>query len=892
MATKQASDRHPEGPPPRPLADGFLEFDLESGRLLAANDLYCTLSGFARSELLTMSLADLDRTLPGPEVVALYRAFAEQGPSRWLTSHLHKDGDSFPVEVTAVVSAAKGDATGRALIRDAASSEPTSRTARERNSVFRTLFHNNPVSTAIVRLSDSRFIEVNDAFLKLLGYERDEVVGADAAGFEPWVDPAVQNRLLEAIVGDGSIVGVEVPFRTKQGAVGTLLTIGQAIEVSGEPCALMFGVDITALKAAQLRAEVREAQLLSAIDNAPFGAHMYRLDPDDRLVLVGYNRKAEEMLGVDHSHLVGQTLEEAFTGNAGTETAVAYRRVAREGGTWETGEYAYDAQGIAGVFEIHAFATGEMKMTVFFRDITELRKLQIALREGEQRLSLALRAAELGVHEYEVATDTQLLDETACRILGLDPAKFADTPLHGTLEAMVDVHPDDRERLDEARALSLSSGTGYSFTYRVMWPDESVHWVHSHGDAITDDDGAITRVLGVVEDVTELETTRRTLLTTARTLKALSWANQALARSMDEPVLVADVCKVGVEQGGYRMVWVGYAQDDESKSVTSVAFAGHEEGFLSEVRFTWSDEDAEHNGPPGMAIRTGEPVVVRYMETDSRYREFAKAAMARGYASVAALPLLDAKQRAFGAIMFIRGRTGEFQSGEMDLLRELASDLAYGIEALRTKELRIRFEADLFASNERLQALLKDVVEAMSRVVEVRDPYTQGHQERVAGLAVAIAEELGMDVAEIDGIDVAAHLHDLGKLSVPAEILTKPTALTDIEFQLIKEHSQAGYDILKDIGFARPVAEMVLEHHERLDGSGYPRGLKGDEIMLEARILAVADVVEAMASHRPYRPALSLEAAMAEVSDASRFDPEVAGACVRLFESGRFSLEQ
>ncbi|MBW1837533.1 MAG: response regulator, partial [Deltaproteobacteria bacterium] len=184
----------------------------------------------------------------------------------------------------------------------------------------------------------------------------------------------------------------------------------------------------------------------------------------------------------------------------------------------------------------------------------------------------------------------------------------------------------------------------------------------------------------------------------------------------------------------------------------------------------------------------------------------------------------------------------------------------------------------------RLQGALEGIIQAMVRTVESRDPYTAGHQQRVAELAVAIAIEMNIPKNQIEGIRMAGRIHDLGKISVPAEILSKPTRLTDIEFALIKTHSRIGYDILKEIDFPWPIAQMVLQHHEKMNGSGYPQGLSGEDILLEARVLCVADVVEAMASHRPYRPALGIEKALDEISENKGvfYDPEVVGALFRL----------
>ncbi len=195
-------------------------------------------------------------------------------------------------------------------------------------------------------------------------------------------------------------------------------------------------------------------------------------------------------------------------------------------------------------------------------------------------------------------------------------------------------------------------------------------------------------------------------------------------------------------------------------------------------------------------------------------------------------------------------------------------------------------------SIERLRKTLGGAVQAIASLVETRDPYTAGHQRRVADLARAIATEMGLSGDQIDGIRIAGTIHDLGKISVPSEILTIPRKLTALEYSLIKNHPQSGYDILKDIEFPWPIARMIVEHHERINGSGYPNGLPGEDLLLESKILSVADVVEAMATHRPYRPALGIDAALAEIT-ANRgilYDPEVVDACLRLFRDKGYQI--
>ena len=227
----------------------------------------------------------------------------------------------------------------------------------------------------------------------------------------------------------------------------------------------------------------------------------------------------------------------------------------------------------------------------------------------------------------------------------------------------------------------------------------------------------------------------------------------------------------------------------------------------------------------------------------------------------------------------------------MALLEELALDLSFGVESIGVRAKRDEAEGELRTSYVRLEHMMRDMVGAMGRIVEARDPYTQGHERRVAELAQALAAEMGMDDDSIAMVQMTSLLHDIGKLAVPAEILTKAGTLSDSEFEMIKDHSRQGYEILKEITCPWPIADIVLQHHERMDGSGYPSGLKGDQILLPARIIAVADVVEAMASHRPYRPIIGLGQALQALREGTgMFDPDVVAACERLYAKGEIRL--
>jgi PAS domain S-box-containing protein/putative nucleotidyltransferase with HDIG domain len=205
-----------------------------------------------------------------------------------------------------------------------------------------------------------------------------------------------------------------------------------------------------------------------------------------------------------------------------------------------------------------------------------------------------------------------------------------------------------------------------------------------------------------------------------------------------------------------------------------------------------------------------------------------------------------------------------------------------------------RSEEELQISFNKLQTAMSSTIDAISIIVELRDPYTAGHQRRVASLACAIAKELKMSEDQIDKIRMGGLIHDIGKIYIPAEILTKPGRLSKIELDMMKSHPEVGYKILQQVDFIPPIAQIVYQHHERMDGSGYPLGISGDDILLESRIIAVADSVEAMASHRPYRPALGIEKALEMILNekGKSYDSQIVDACVTLFKNRDFQFPQ
>jgi PAS domain S-box-containing protein len=412
----------------------------------------------------------------------------------------------------------------------------------------------------------------------------------------------------------------------------------------------------------------------------------------------------------------------------------------------------------------------------------------------------------------------------------------------------------------------------------------------SHCYHVRNEQGEDVYTIHIMEDVTERERAEQSLRRISRTLATLSAGNRALVHAASEAELLEEICNIAVSEGGYAMAWVGYVQQDVTQSIIPVAHAGSEHGYLGTLNISLTDSERS-DGPVGRAVRFSATQIIQNIQTDPSMTPWRESAAKRGYNACIALPL-QIGGKVFGVLAIYAAATERFIPEEITLLEEMADDMSFGIASRRTQIERDDALQKYLEKSEQLLANLNGTIRAIAATVEVRDPYTAGHQNRVADLAVAIAQELGLDADRIYGLHLAGVVHDLGKIQIPAEILSKPGRLTDIEYAMIKQHPQSGYDILKGIQFPWPIAQIVLQHHERLDGSGYPNGLKDKEILLEAKILAVADVVEAMASHRPYRAGLGMDAALDEIAKnkGRLYDTAAVDACIRLFHEEKFAF--
>ncbi|MGC2855788.1 HD domain-containing phosphohydrolase [Novispirillum sp. DQ9] len=400
------------------------------------------------------------------------------------------------------------------------------------------------------------------------------------------------------------------------------------------------------------------------------------------------------------------------------------------------------------------------------------------------------------------------------------------------------------------------------------------------------------QVVGTVQDITGTRNKERELLRLNQIFRALSDSRSAQTRSVTEEELMHGVCQALTGQGLFPLAWIGEPSDAPGKPIHMRGAAGSAVAYLAGIGVSWSD-DPSGRGPTGTAVKTRQPVVVQDTGTSALFSPWAERARRHGLRSNAAVPIIS-DQRVIAVLTVYSTEPEAFGAEELKLLTAFADDLGHGIAALRMRTQLSALLEERKLQEGRLREGMIRTIEALASTLESRDPYTAGHQSRVAEIACQIAGRMSLDPERVEGLRLAAMVHDIGKIRVPIQILCKPTRLSEIEFELIKTHSAAGYEILRNLGLPWPIAEIVLQHHEYLDGTGYPNGIHGEEIRMESRILTVADIVESMSSARPYRPALGMECALAEIQRlrGSRLDPKVVDACLEVFASPKAPQEE
>ena len=806
------------------------------------------------------------QVLAGKDVPPIeHRIVRKDGESRWVsdTIILFKDASGKLLSYDGVIR----DITERVLAEQA---------IHENEEKYRAIFEN--VRDIIFLLDNGgNFLSINQIANRIMGYTTSELIGRPFISLVHPDDLPRAMDVFQKILAGEILKSFEMRVLKKSGNYFDAelnlvsLTYANSLQVLG------VARDISERKLGEAT-NMRLAAIVSSSNDAIIST---TLDG----VITSWNKSAEEMMGYTTKEIIGTPITKIIPPEIQAEIYALMKKV-EEGNNiarHETERICKNGERIQVAISLSPMKDGSGKVTgisTISRDITERKRNQLALQESEATLRTITASAQDAIIMMDDDEKISFWNAAAEKIFGYSNEEALGQNLHRLLapQRFLDDFHNGYGHFKQTGAgpvigktleLAAIGKNGVEFPVETSISGVLLKnkW---HG-------------IGVVRDITERKHAEGVLQKINRALRTISSCNEILIHASDESQLLNEMCRIIVEQAGYLLAWVGFAEHDEQKTVRLVAHVGYEEDYLERAKITWADN--EHGrGPTGTAIRTQKPSVVQDAQTDPAYMPWHDNSVKLGYRSILALPLASLGQ-ILGALTIYSPESNGFSEQEIRLLGELADDLAFGIITLRIRKLQ-----ELGAK--RLMHSMEGSIAAMAATVEMRDPYTAGHQRRVAGLSKAIAQEMRLPDEDIQGIYLAAVIHDLGKIQVPAEILTKPVKLSTIEFQIIQTHPQAGYDILKEIDFPWPIAQMVYQHHEWLDGSGYPNGLKDAEILLGAKIIAVADTVEAMSSHRPYRPGLGIEAALEEITRMRgvRYDVNVVDTCVKLFRERGYSL--
>jgi len=513
-------------------------------------------------------------------------------------------------------------------------------------------------------------------------------------------------------------------------------------------------------------------------------------------------------------------------------------------------------------------------------DITELRKAESQAAINEQRLRDIIWGTDVGTWDWNIQTGDVIFNERWADIVGYQLKELEPLSIEtwGKLS-----HPDDLEK-SEAILKQVFEGQidFYECEVRMLHKDGHWIWVHDRGKIVErDESGEPLRMSGTHLDITDRKEAEFHADRLLLIRESLLQCHKAILTAKSEKDLFYNISQILVEKRGYALVWFGVPVDDVEKSIQISASYGEHTAYLERIKIHWSDDDLSH-GQTGMAVITGKVQVNNNLSANPNFKPWSVSAKDDNLQASAAIPIL-VNNKVVAVLNVYSSLSDAFEDTELSLLSEFASTISLALRISKSQE-----QERLLTH--KLKEAAFGAVRAIAATIEKRDPYTSGHQDNVATLSVEIAKRLGWDKYRIEGLHLGATIHDIGKIYIPAEILNRPGKLSVHEFGMIKSHPVVGREILASTSFPWPIQDMVGQHHERIDGSGYPDGLKGDKIIDEAKVIAVADVLDAITSHRPYRPGLGVEVALEELERGSgtAYDPTIVDVCIKLVRDEGF----
>lgn len=855
--------------------DAIIMID-DEGKVSFWNEAATRIFGFTQEEAMHQILHEL--ITPQRYLQDHRKAFGDfrktgQGAAIGKTLELaaqRKDGSEFPIELSLSSVRKKGRWYAIGLVRDISDRKLAEVQLQESEKRYRTIYDGVLDGILLADVNTKQILEGNKAVQQMLGYENEELHMLKVSDLHQKEDIPFVLEQFEKQAREEIFFAENIPMKRKNGSL-FYADISTSVLCWGEQqCMLGVFRDVTERKKTQERLKL----FSMIIDHSTDAIEVIEADS---MRIIDVNERACEMLGYKKEELLEKTVKDIDPLMASNDATVKKQLGEQKKAFFQTLHQHKDGTTFPVEINLELIELDKKYLLSHVQDITERLNNKKLLRQSEDRFRSIIESTNDWIWEINEKEVYTYASPQVKSILGYEP------------EEVLNRSPFEFMSKEEAkRTGEIFAEHRKDYKPIINLENECVHKngqkviLETSGSAFFDENGKYLGYRGIDRDVTERKLAERSINRAHRALMTLSAGNIALIHAKTENELLQTVVDIIVKKGGYDLAMVCYAQEDLHKTIVPKAWSGSDESYFWEGSPSWADNE---NGqfPISKAIREQKTHVCISMY-GCEFIAWKDAIIKRGFNSNIALPLIEGT-KAFGTLTIYSKEKEPFDVDEIKLLEELANDLAYGIITLRVKNAHEEHEKIL-------QESLEQSIQTIAATLEARDPYTAGHQERVSELAVAIAEEMELPQEQIRGISFAAKLHDLGKIHVPIEILSKPTKLNEFEYKLIQMHPQTGYDILKDIHFPWPIAQIILQHHEKINGKGYPNGLKGDEILLEAKIVAVADIVEAMSSHRPYRASVGIRSAIKEIKQGrgEEYDVHVVDACIKVLEEKNFTF--
>jgi PAS domain S-box-containing protein len=816
------------------IQEGYFEVDL-AGNFAFFNDTLCRVS---RDELMgtnNRQYSDKD------ELKKLYQAYNKiymtGEPNKELVWKIRrKDGMTRYIEGSiSLLKDSSGKPTGfRGIAHDITDRVQIEKKLQEEEQRFRVLTEQ---SSDIILLVNRKGIITyeNKAVEEVLGYSRQERIGSSSLdNIHPDDLKFILNefdKLWKDI--NAPVLRNEIRLRHKDGSWRIFEEMASGLLKDNIVESVIINLrDITERK--QIEETLRKSELMfrSLFTNNPVGIFLLK----DR-TFVEVNPAFCNIIGYTAEELIGKPVRIGYANDEEYVRAgrTLYKQVAKKGlGITEARLKRKDGEIFEGLLYLSPIDPQDSSLGYegIIIDITERKRAEEALSKSERYFKeITENSSDIIVISDEKG-NIKYCSPSIERFAGYKPEEVIGK------SGFIFIHPDEiRRAFDDFDKFILEKDFSLSYnSFRVVHKDGSERYFYGMGKNLLDNPDIAGIVMNIL-DITEQKQ-----------------AEEALKKSEAKYRNIFENAMEGI-----------YQVTPEGKFITANVTLARMAGYDSPEDFIESIKDIKSQ---------------LYVHPEDRDK-FLKIMKTKDLVEDFEVEFYRKDRSIFWVVLNAR------------MVRDERGKFLYNEGLIEDITLRKQAEEKLKQSLERLKKAVSTTIQVLVSALEVRDPYTAGHQSRSADLACAIAAEMGLSQEQTDGIRMAGIIHDIGKMSIPVEILSKPTKLTSLEFSLIKEHSRSGYEMLKDVEPSWPLAEIVYQHHERLNGTGYPRNLKGDEILIEARILCVADVVEAMASHRPYRASLGIEAALEEVekNKGILYDENVVNVCLRLFRDKGYTLE-